>query len=55
MKYFAVLDENNIVTNLIVAESLEIAEEINNTTCIEYPIPVIGDTYANGIYTSPTV
>jgi hypothetical protein len=32
---FAVI-ENNIVTNLIVADSKEIAESITGLTCVEY-------------------
>ncbi len=32
---FAVI-HNDIVTNLIVADSLEIAQEVTNTTCVEY-------------------
>ena len=35
---FAVI-HNDIVTNLIVADSLEIAQEITNTTCVEYTDP----------------
>ncbi len=55
MKYFSVLDENNIVINNIVAESLEIAEEANDgLVCVEYWMPNIGDTYTNGAFISPT-
>ena len=32
---FAVLN-NNIVTNLIVADTLEIAEAVTYTTCVQY-------------------
>jgi len=34
---FAVI-ENNIVTNVIIAESKEIAELVTELTCIEYTI-----------------
>lgn len=36
MGNFAVLDGNNKVLNIIVAESKEIAEEVTNLTCVEY-------------------
>jgi hypothetical protein len=46
-KTFAVI-ENDTVTNLIIAESLEIAEEITGLTCVEYYVPNIGDQYLDG-------
>jgi hypothetical protein len=36
MKNFAVIDKDNIVTNVIVADTLEIAESVTSATCIEY-------------------
>lgn len=36
MKNFAVLDDNNKVLNIIVAESKEVAEDVIKKTCIEY-------------------
>ena len=36
MLTFAVLDINNIVENVIVADSLETAESVTRTTCIQY-------------------
>ena len=36
MANFAVLDETNVVTNIIVAETKEIAEDVTQATCIEY-------------------
>lgn len=36
MAMFAVLNQNNEVTNTIVAESLEIAEQATNSVCIEF-------------------
>lgn len=35
MHKFAVID-NNVVVNIIVADSLEIAENATNKTCVEY-------------------
>ena len=35
MATFAVV-ENNLVTNVIVADTVEIAEEVTGKTCIEY-------------------
>jgi hypothetical protein len=46
-KTFAVI-KNNLVVNLIVAESLEIAEEVTGSTCIEYYAPKIGNMYSDG-------
>lgn len=36
MLTFAVLDINNIVENIIIADSLEIAEDATKATCIQY-------------------
>lgn len=36
MLTFAELDANNIVTNILVADSLEIAESVTRATCIQY-------------------
>jgi hypothetical protein len=48
MKNYAVV-EGGIVTNIILAESLEIAESLTEQTCIEYEYdlanPVIGLGY----------
>jgi hypothetical protein len=35
MAIFAVLDNNNVVTNTIVCESLELAEEVTGCVCVE--------------------
>lgn len=35
--YFAVLSNMNFVTNLIAADSKEVAEELTQATCIEVP------------------
>lgn len=47
-KFFAVLDGNNIVSNLIVANSKEDAELVTGSKCIQYTFDHqawIGDTY----------
>jgi len=56
MAYFATLDENNKVTNIIVADSQEIAEEITGVPCVEYTEKnpaIIGLSYSNGIFEQP--
>ena len=35
MAIFAVLDNENVVTNVIVCESLELAEEVTGYVCVE--------------------
>lgn len=35
MATYAIL-ENNLVTNVIIADTLQIAEEVTGKTCIEY-------------------
>jgi hypothetical protein len=52
MATFAVID-NNTVTNVIVAETKEVAEMVTGLTCIEYTAenPVsIGWTYNNSTF-----
>ena len=53
MKYFAELDENNVVLNLFIADSLENAEELTGHSCIQYFMPSIGDSFLNGDFISP--
>lgn len=36
MKTFAVLDTNNVVTNVIVCDSAETADLVTHEICIEY-------------------
>jgi hypothetical protein len=36
MANFAVLDSSNVVENVIVAETMEIAEEVTGKTCVEF-------------------
>jgi hypothetical protein len=53
MGNFAVLDENNKVTNIIVADSKEIAEEVTGLPCVEYTDSnpaIIGLGYADGVF-----
>ena len=55
MKTFAVI-KDGLVENCIVADSLEIAQEVTGLICVEYTLenPVdIGFIYAEGIFTNP--
>lgn len=55
MATFAVID-SNIVENIIVADTKEIAEEVTGKECIEYTDSnpaSIGWTYADGVFTAP--
>lgn len=57
MANFAVL-AGNTVSNVIVADTLEIAELVTGSTCVEYTDdnPAgIGWTYADGVFTAPVV
>ena len=57
MAKFAVLD-NNIVINIIVADTKEIAEEATGFTCIEYTSAnpaAINDTWDGENFISPTI
>ena len=36
MAYFAVIDNTDTVVNKIIADSLEIAEQVTGLTCVEY-------------------
>ena len=38
MKNFAVIDSDNTIINLIVADSIETAENVTGKTCIEYDL-----------------
>jgi hypothetical protein len=49
--------ENNLITNIIVAETKEIAETVTGQTCVLLP-PLevgIGWTYEGGTFTAPVV
>jgi hypothetical protein len=56
MTNFAVI-ENGIVENIIVAESLEIAQSASGKTCVEYQdgsnAAYIGLTYKDGVFEQP--
>jgi hypothetical protein len=55
MATFAIINDN-IVEDVIVADTKEIAEEVIGRTCIEYTDenPAgIGWTYADGVFTAP--
>lgn len=50
--------ENGIVENIIVAESVELAEEITGKECVEYSTednPCIGLSYINGVFEQPVI
>ena len=57
MAHFAVIEEN-VVTNTIVAETLEIAKNATNKTCIEFEYEAgsvgIGWTYNGKTFDNPT-
>lgn len=58
MPYFATLDENNKVTNIIVADSQAVAEEVTGLLCVEYTAEnpaIIGLGYNNGIFEQPPI
>lgn len=55
MANYAVI-QNDAVTNIIVADSKEIAEEVTNLTCIEYTEEnpaAIGWTYNGSTFEEP--
>ena len=55
MATFAVINEG-VVENCIVADSLEIAQEITGLACVEYTSEnsvSVGFTYADGVFTDP--
>lgn len=55
MATFAVI-ENNIVTNIVVAETKEIAETVTGLTCVEYTSESpagIGWTYDGSTFEAP--
>ena len=58
MKTYAVLDNNSKVVNIIVAASLDIAENVTSSYCVLIPLgtPVdIGYSYADGAFSAPVV
>ncbi len=56
MKNYAVLDNNSQVTNIIVASSLDIAEQVTSSYCVLIPIGTfvdLGYSYADGVFSAP--
>ena len=56
MKTYAVLDNSSIISNVIVAASLEVAESVTASTCVLVPAganAVIGDLYDGSFPTTP--
>lgn len=56
MKTYAVLDKDSIISNVIVAASLEVAESITSSSCVFVPVgsyAVIGDLYEGSFPTTP--
>jgi hypothetical protein len=56
MKKYAVLNDNSIVENIILAPSLEIAEATTYSHCILIPLNTfvdIGFLYADGEFSAP--
>lgn len=49
--------ENKLITNIIVAETKEIAETVTGQTCIELPHYDVGRgwTYEGGTFTAPVI
>lgn len=58
MKHYAVLDRDSKVTNIIVAASLEVAEQVTSSTCILVEPGTFVDmglVYINGAFINPNV
>jgi hypothetical protein len=56
MKHYAVLDRDSIVTNIIVATSLQVAESVTFSDCVLVPIGTtvhIGWSYVDGVFVNP--
>jgi len=56
MKKYAVLNDQEIVDNIIVASSLKVAEDMTNSSCALIPLDVfvnLGYTYSNGTFSAP--
>ena len=57
MAFFAVLDDN-LVVNVIEADTLEIAQRVTKANCVEYTKEnpaAIGWTYDGKIFTEPII
>ena len=58
MKKYAVLNNGSTVSNIIVASSLDVAEQITSSFCVLVPLGTfvdIGYTYADGVFIAPVV
>ena len=59
MKKYAVLNSSNIVDNVIIANSLEIAETVTGCNCVfvttEDDTCGIGKLYSGGVFIDPPV
>jgi len=58
MKTYAVLDINSKVVNTIVANSLDVAESVTSSYCVQIPLGTyvgIGFLYSDGTFTAPVV
>ena len=58
MKKYAVLDNNSLVTNIIVSASLEIAEQATSSYCALIPLGTfvdMGYSYIDGAFSAPVV
>lgn len=59
MANFAVLTQNNVVENIIIADTKEIAEQVTNLVCLEAPSELtalaIGWTYDGTNFNPPVV
>jgi hypothetical protein len=56
MKNYAVLDRDFLITNIIVASSLEIAESATSCSCVLVPegsFTKIGWSYIDGMFVDP--
>lgn len=57
MKKYAVLDNGNIAVNLIIAESLEVAERVTSSTCVFVSDDdtqfALGKLYSGGVFIDP--
>lgn len=56
MKHYAVLDRDYKVTNVIVASSLEVAEQVTSSTCVLVEVGTFVDmgwVYTDGTFVNP--
>jgi hypothetical protein len=56
MKKYAVLNSDGVVNNIIIAASLEIAEQVSSSYCVLIPLGSfvdIGYSYSEGVFSAP--